>query len=75
MAELYSKRAKLNAELSNRNRKLSATTIRASRYLEYDYNNLINRPSIENTELVGNRSLEEIGVDHISNAELAALLD
>ena len=43
--------------------------------IPYDYERLINKPKIESVELIGNRSLEEIGVDHISNAELAALLD
>lgn len=43
--------------------------------IPHDYERLMNKPQIESVELIGNRSLEEIGIDHLSNAELAALLD
>ena len=38
-----------------------------------DYNLLINKPQIESVELVGNKSLEEIGVYRTENAEIALL--
>lgn len=43
-------------------------------YVEKDYNKLINKPQIESVELVGNKALEDIGIDHLSNADLAAIL-
>ena len=39
-----------------------------------DYNLLDNKPQINSVELIGNRSLPEIGVDTISNMELEYIL-
>lgn len=64
----------LQGELSNRTGNLQGSLLRATTIYEYDYNALANKPQIESVELVGNKSLEEIGVDHLSNADLAAIL-
>lgn len=39
-----------------------------------DYNILINKPQINSVELMGNKSLPEIGVDTISNMDIEHLL-
>ena len=39
-----------------------------------DYERLYNKPQINSVELIGNKSLPEIGVDVISNMELEELL-
>lgn len=39
-----------------------------------DYNDLSNKPKIESTELKGNKSLDDIGVLKMTNADLAGLL-
>ncbi len=39
-----------------------------------NYDLLTNKPQINSVELVGNRSLDEIGVDSISNIELENIL-
>ena len=75
MTDIYPKRAVLSAELSRKRRKLSATAVRAPSYYEYDYNNLINRPSIEGNELVGDKTYEELGLRGLTAAELAMILD
>lgn len=66
-------RQSLSAHISGKE-SLSAIMYRGLA-VPHDYERLTNKPKIESVELIGNRSLEEIGVDHISNAELAALLD
>lgn len=50
------------------------TIIRVSDTLASDYNNLINQPKINEVKLIGNRSLEELGLNTISNIELEELL-
>ncbi len=49
-----------------------ATDIKHSIVL--DYNALENKPEINSVELVGNKTLPEIGVNSISNIELQNLL-
>lgn len=39
-----------------------------------DYNELENKPQINTVELIGNKSLPEIGVDTISNTDIENLL-
>ena len=39
-----------------------------------DYNSLINQPKINEVKLIGNRSLEELGLNSITNIELEELL-
>lgn len=39
-----------------------------------DYDKLANKPQIESVTLQGNKSLEDIGILKITNAELAELL-
>lgn len=39
-----------------------------------DYERLYNKPQINSVELIGNKSLPEIGIDVISNMELEELL-
>ena len=39
-----------------------------------DYNDLINKPSIEGVELVGDKTLEELGVEALTPQEIDALL-
>lgn len=42
--------------------------------LVMNYNTLENKPQINSVELVGNKELDEIGVDTISNIELENIL-
>ena len=39
-----------------------------------DYNDLINKPSIEGVELVGDKTLEELGVEALTPQEIDELL-
>lgn len=39
-----------------------------------DYNQLTNKPQIEGVELLGDKSLEELGIRFITNLELEYLL-
>jgi hypothetical protein len=39
-----------------------------------DYNDLINKPSIEGVELVGDKTLEELGVEPLTPQEIDELL-
>lgn len=39
-----------------------------------DYNSLVNQPKINEVKLIGNRSLEELGLNSITNIELEELL-
>lgn len=40
-----------------------------------DYNDLINKPSINEVELKGNKTFEELGDRILSNAEIKAIFD
>lgn len=40
-----------------------------------DYNTLTNKPKIESVELVGNKSMSELGVETLSNSEIEAILN
>lgn len=40
-----------------------------------NYENLYNKPQIESVELIGNRELEEIGVNHLTVEDLIHILD
>ena len=50
------------------------TIIRVTDSGSSDYNNLVNQPKINEVKLIGNRSLEELGLNTISNIELEELL-
>ena len=50
------------------------TIIRVSDTPVSDYNSLINQPKIKEVKLIGNRTLEELGLNTISNIELEELL-
>ncbi len=50
------------------------TIIRVSDTPVSDYNSLINQPKINEVKLIGNRILEELGLNTISNIELEELL-
>lgn len=50
------------------------TIIRVSDTPVSDYNNLANQPKINEVKLIGNRSLEELGLNSITNIELEELL-
>lgn len=50
------------------------TIIRVSNGPASDYNNLTNQPKINDVRLIGNRNLEEIGLNAITNIELEGLL-
>jgi len=39
-----------------------------------DYNDLINKPSIEGIELIGDKTLEELGVEALTPQEIDELL-
>lgn len=40
-----------------------------------DYNDLINKPSIEGIELVGDKTLEELGVEALTPQEIDAIIN
>lgn len=50
------------------------TIIRVTDSGSSDYNSLVNQPKINEVKLIGNRSLEELGLNSISNIELEELL-
>ena len=50
------------------------TIIRVTDSGSSDYNSLINQPKINEVKLIGNRSLEELGLHSITNIELEELL-
>lgn len=50
------------------------TIIRVSDASASDYNRLVNQPNINEVKLIGNRSLEELGLHSITNIELEELL-
>lgn len=50
------------------------TIIRVSDTPVSDYNSLINQPKINEVKLIGNRTIEELGLNTISNIELEELL-
>lgn len=65
----------LEGYLTPRRANLSGEVFRAEVVYEKDYNILDNKPQIESVELIGNRELEEIGVDHLSIEDLIHILD
>lgn len=50
------------------------TIIKVSDTAVSDYNNLNNKPSINEVNLIGNKSLEDLGLNVITNIELEELL-
>ena len=44
-----------------------------TRVVANDYEQLVNRPSIENVELVGDKSFEQLGLTDITNSEIEAI--
>lgn len=40
-----------------------------------DYNDLINHPSINGEELVGNKTFEQLGEETLTNSELKDIID
>ena len=50
------------------------TIIRVTDSGSSDYNNLVNQPKINEVKLIGNRSLEELGLNSITNIELEELI-
>lgn len=50
------------------------TIIRVTDSGSSDYNSLVNQPNINEVKLIGNRSLEELGLNSITNIELEELL-
>lgn len=50
------------------------TIIRVTDSGSSDYNSLVNQPKINEVKLIGNRTLEELGLNTISNIELEELL-
>ncbi len=50
------------------------TIIRVTNSGSSDYNILVNQPKINEVKLIGNRSLEELGLNSITNIELEELL-
>ena len=40
-----------------------------------DYNDLVNKPSIEGVELIGDKSLEELGVEALTPQEIDAIIN
>lgn len=40
-----------------------------------DYNDLVNKPSIEGIELIGDKTLEELGVEALTPQEIDAIIN
>lgn len=40
-----------------------------------DYNGLVNKPSINNVELTQDKSLEDLGIESLTNSQMSNLLD
>lgn len=40
-----------------------------------DYNDLVNKPSIEGVELIGDKTLEELGVEALTPQEIDAIIN
>lgn len=40
-----------------------------------DYNNLVNKPKINEVTLVGNKSIEELGIDRLLNQDIEHIFD
>lgn len=40
-----------------------------------DYNDIVNKPSIENVELVGNKNLEDFGAEPMTTAEVLEIFN
>lgn len=66
----------LNGELSSTKGLSGNLAILKAEIVEgtYDYSELINKPSIENVELDGNKTFSDLGLDSIDNSELMNLL-
>ena len=76
----------VNASLSNANVNIPSASLNGNltasaelatqvkQLVGFDYDAAINKPQINSVELIGNRSLPEIGVGSISNIELENLL-
>lgn len=52
----------------------SVETVMHTTLTEKDYNNIINKPRIENIELVGNKTLENFGMKPVSADDLLRIL-
>lgn len=52
----------------------ASLTTDVTHYSASDYNVLDNKPQINTVELVGNKSLPDIGVDSMTNMEIEAIL-
>ena len=66
--------ATINGSIAPGSQTLSASVYKGI-VRPFNYNDLINKPQIESVELAGNKSLEDIGIDRLSNADLARILD
>ena len=61
--------APLTGEITGK--KFITGDINMAKYIyEKDYELLDNKPQIESVELIGNKSLEEIGIDRLTNSEI-----
>lgn len=56
-------------------KKLTAVMQPSGKGVVSDYNALTNKPSIEGVELVGNRQLEEIGVNEATAQEILDIFE
>ena len=65
--------ASFNASLQE-SQEMSANFGQVQRVETSDYNNLENKPKIEDVELKGNRTLKQIGVDTLSVQEIEKIL-
>ena len=53
---------------------ISGSITSAPGILEKDYNKLINKPQIESVELIGNKTMKQLGVDTLSVQEVEKIL-
>lgn len=53
---------------------ISGSITSAPGIVEKDYNELINKPQIESVELIGNKTMKQLGVDTLSVQEVEKIL-
>lgn len=71
-------KATLSAGMALKASLTAGTGTQTIEFIEKDYNNLINKPTIGGTELVGDITLEDVGYDRpefLTNSEIENLIN
>jgi len=72
--KLHSTEQGLNAKISTSKQKLNTKLSTSGGDISINYERLRNKPQIESVELIGNKTLEELGIINIPADELARIL-